>query len=114
VRGEQDIIVRYEPDEALATLPRLLRSREDRERLVTLVRRLLDDDRVRPSREQLAMVEDIGAALSLGPATGGRAGKARKTATKTARKTASKTARKTAPTLARKTPRKTPRVSGKS
>ncbi len=67
VRGEQEIIVRYQPDEALATLPALLRSAGDREKLVTLVRRLLGDERVqraRPSSEQLVMIESIGEALS--------------------------------------------------
>jgi hypothetical protein len=68
VRGEQEIIVRYEPEKALATLPALLANREDRERLVTLVRRLLADERVQragPSTEQLAIVERIGEALDV-------------------------------------------------
>jgi len=67
VRGEQEIIVRYEPDAALATLPKLLAKRADRERLVTLVRRLLDDTRTRPSSEQLDMVQSIGDALDVAP-----------------------------------------------
>jgi pimeloyl-ACP methyl ester carboxylesterase len=68
VRGEQEIIVRYEPEQALKTLPKLLADRADREKLVTLVRRLLDDDRVqraKPSSEQLAMIEHIGETLSV-------------------------------------------------
>jgi pimeloyl-ACP methyl ester carboxylesterase len=68
VRGEQDIIVRYEPEQALATLPKLLAQRADRQKLVTLVRRLLADERVqraKPSTEQLAMVEHIGEALAV-------------------------------------------------
>ena len=71
-RGEQEIIVRYEPEQALATLPKLLTDRKDREKLVTLVQRLIADDRVRkatPSIEQLAMVEHIGHALELGAET---------------------------------------------
>jgi nitrogen-specific signal transduction histidine kinase len=67
VRGEQEIIVRYAPDEALAALPQLLRNEADRTRLVTLVQRLLADERVqraKPSNEQLAMIEHIGSALS--------------------------------------------------
>jgi hypothetical protein len=40
IRGEQEIIVRYEPEQALATLPKLLARRGDRDKLVTLVRRL--------------------------------------------------------------------------
>jgi uncharacterized protein DUF3141 len=46
IRGEQDIIVRYEPERALATLPRLLADPADGKRLLTLVERLLDDERV--------------------------------------------------------------------
>jgi len=66
IRGEQEIIVRYEPEQALATLPKLLAKPEDRARLVTLVQRLLADERVqraKPSHEQLAMVEHIGDVL---------------------------------------------------
>ena len=68
IRGEQEIIVRYEPEKALATLPKLLAHRGDRDKLVTLVQRLLADDRVqraKPSTEQLAMVEHIGETLAL-------------------------------------------------
>ncbi len=68
VRGEQEIIVRYEPEQALATLPELLSDPRDRERLVTLVQRLLADERVQraqPSAEQVAMVESIGRMLSV-------------------------------------------------
>jgi len=68
IRGEQEIIVRYEPEQALATLPKLLARRGDRDKLVTLVRRLLADDRVqrtKPSTEQLAMVEHIGETLAV-------------------------------------------------
>jgi hypothetical protein len=66
VRGEQEIVVRYEPERALATLPGLLADPADRQRLVTLVRRLLADERVqraKPSAEQMAIVEQIGATL---------------------------------------------------
>ncbi len=75
VRGEQEIIVRYAPDEALATLPKLLASAEDRKRLVTLVRALLHDERVqraRPSAAQIAMIESIGATLDIAPRTAPR------------------------------------------
>ncbi|HTP97895.1 MAG TPA: DUF3141 domain-containing protein [Casimicrobiaceae bacterium] len=70
VRGEQEIIVRYAPEEALATLPQLLRKDEDRSKLVTLVQRLLADERVqraKPSTEQLAMIETLGQTLSVKP-----------------------------------------------
>jgi hypothetical protein len=79
VRGEQEIIVRYAPDEALAALPKLLQRSEDRARLVTLVRAVLNDERVqraKPSAEQLEMIEHIGATLDVVP----RAAAARKNA----------------------------------
>jgi hypothetical protein len=71
IRGEQEIVVRYEPERALETLPKLLAKREDRERLVKLVRALLADERLRrakPTAEQVAMIEDIGASLDVVPA----------------------------------------------
>ena len=46
IRGEQEIIVRYEPEKAIATLPVLLSEREDRDRLITLLDRLLADERM--------------------------------------------------------------------
>jgi pimeloyl-ACP methyl ester carboxylesterase len=70
VRGEQEIIVRYAPDEALALLPRLLGNAEDRRRLVTLVRAILGDERVQragPSAEQLDMIAQIGKTLDVAP-----------------------------------------------
>ena len=85
VRGEQEIIVRLEPERALATLPQLLADPGDRERLVTLVRRLLADERIRstqPSTEQLAMVEQIGQALEVVPSASGRSTAAKKSARK--------------------------------
>ena len=81
IRGEQEIIVRYEPEQALATLPKLLADPVDREKLVTLVRRLLADERVqraKPSTEQLAMVEHIGEALHLSPLPAKRAAAGKK------------------------------------
>jgi len=93
VRGEQEIIVRYEPEQALATLPKLLSRRGDREKLVTLVQRLLADDRVRrakPSTEQLAMFEHIGETLALGAVAPRRAPARRKVNGKSAGKSATK------------------------
>jgi pimeloyl-ACP methyl ester carboxylesterase len=63
IRGEQEIIVRYEPERAMATLPELLKAPGDREKLAALARALLGDERVERSEEQLAMVERIGSAL---------------------------------------------------
>ena len=76
IRGDQEIIVRYEPEQALATLPQLLADPRDRERLVTLVQRLFADERVQraqPSAEQVAMVESIGKALAASPSAARRA-----------------------------------------
>ena len=67
LRGEQEIIVRYEPEKAIATLPALLRDPGDRERLLTLVDELMADERVQATpatAAQLAMVERLHALLS--------------------------------------------------
>ena len=89
IRGEQDIVVRYEPEKAVATLPKLLSKRGDRERLVTLVRRLLADERMRrfePTTEQLSMIENIGETLDVAPAKGRRGAPSRKPGRKLAAK----------------------------
>jgi pimeloyl-ACP methyl ester carboxylesterase len=70
IRGEQEIIVRYEPEKALETLPKLLADPANRERLVTLMRRLLADERVqrtKPLPEQIAMLRSIAEVLQLEP-----------------------------------------------
>jgi pimeloyl-ACP methyl ester carboxylesterase len=61
IRGEQEIITRYAPEQAIATLPALLRERGDRERLLALVDKLMADPRVQehPTDAQLAMVERL-------------------------------------------------------
>jgi hypothetical protein len=62
IGGEQEIIARYEPDQAVETLPVLLAKRKDRERLLTLLERVLADKRVQliePSPEQKAMLARI-------------------------------------------------------
>ena len=64
--GEQEIIATYEPDKAIATLPALLPRREDREKLLTLLERLENDERVRHdglTAEQRAMLERVRKAL---------------------------------------------------
>lgn len=71
IRGEQEIIARYEPEQALGTLPVLLANRADRERLLTLLDKLMADERVqstKPTPEQLAMLERIRGVLSGKPA----------------------------------------------
>jgi hypothetical protein len=62
IEGEQEIIARYEPEKAVKTLPLLLAGRKDRDRLLTLLERVLADkrvQRVQPSREQTAMLARI-------------------------------------------------------
>jgi len=81
IRGEQDIIVRYEPEKAIAALPRLLAKQGDRDRLVTLVRRLLADERMRrfpPTTEQVSMLEDLRETLADEPVAGRAGAPARK------------------------------------
>ena len=67
IRGEQEIIARYEPEQALDTLRVLLADRADRERLLTLLDKLMADERVQranPTPEQIAMTERIRAILN--------------------------------------------------
>ncbi|MNZ43898.1 hypothetical protein D3C78_615120 [compost metagenome] len=67
IRGEQEIIAHYAPEQAIASLPDLLTEAEDRARLLTLLERLFKDERVqqnRPSAEQLAMLERIRSLLA--------------------------------------------------
>ncbi|WP_455231202.1 DUF3141 domain-containing protein [Geopseudomonas aromaticivorans] len=76
IRGEQEIIAHYEPEQAIASLPDLLAETADRERLLTLLERLLEDERVqqsRPTAEQLAMLARIRSVLSGKPVTRQRA-----------------------------------------
>jgi pimeloyl-ACP methyl ester carboxylesterase len=66
IAGEQEIIATYEPDQAIATLPALLPQREDRDRLLTLLERLENDERVRHdglTSEQRTMLERVRKAL---------------------------------------------------
>jgi hypothetical protein len=73
LRGEQEVIVRHVPEQALATLPKLLASRDDRVRLLRLVEGLMDDPRIegfKPTAEQRAMVELLRAELTRSTASG--------------------------------------------
>jgi pimeloyl-ACP methyl ester carboxylesterase len=72
VRGAQELIVRYAPEQAVATLPRLLPEEADRERFLSLLQRLLADDRVqhmKPLPEQVAMLERIRSSVGAGSAS---------------------------------------------
>ena len=62
VRGEQEIIVRYEPERALQTLPNLLRRPADRERLLTLMEAVFTEakiGKIKPTPGQLSMFEKV-------------------------------------------------------
>jgi len=66
IRGEQEIIARCEPEQALATLPALITDRADREKMLALFDKLIGDERVQnaqPSDEQIAMLARIRAVL---------------------------------------------------
>jgi pimeloyl-ACP methyl ester carboxylesterase len=57
IRGEQEIIVSFEPDEAIATLPKLLEHSEDRARFLELLDKLIVDERVLNSAPDAAQKE---------------------------------------------------------
>ncbi len=68
IGGEQEIIARYEPEKAVEALPLLLANPRDRDRLLTLLERVLADKRVQriqPSPEQKAMLTRIRGVLSV-------------------------------------------------
>ncbi|SAL14307.1 PHB de-polymerase domain-containing protein [Caballeronia peredens] len=66
MRGEQEIIVRYEPEQALSSLSVLLDDADDRKKLLTLIDKLLTDSRVQgvePTDAQRDMLARIRAVL---------------------------------------------------
>jgi hypothetical protein len=66
IAGRQQIVVRYEPEKALETLPALLKSPEDRDRLLVLLERVFADKRVQriqPTTEQKETFARIRAVL---------------------------------------------------
>ncbi len=70
IGGEQEIIARCERQKAIETLPVLLSERKDRERLLTLLDRVLADKRVqriKPSVEQAATLARIRSVLGWVP-----------------------------------------------
>ncbi|WP_233860108.1 DUF3141 domain-containing protein [Paraburkholderia sp. HD33-4] len=71
IRGEQELIATYEPQQAIATLPALLVKPKDRKRLLTLLDSLLADPRVQsvtPTAQQWEALQRIRAVLGA-PAT---------------------------------------------
>lgn len=70
IRGQQEIITVYAPDQALETLSVLLQDQADRDRLRTLAEKLKADERLlgsAPTAEQAAMLERIRAVLLAKP-----------------------------------------------
>jgi pimeloyl-ACP methyl ester carboxylesterase len=70
VRGGQEVIVQYEPERALETLPQLLPERAERERLLMLIETLFAGPRMQQierTPEQLAMLKRIRGVLGAGP-----------------------------------------------
>jgi pimeloyl-ACP methyl ester carboxylesterase len=61
VRAQQGVIVRFEPEQALAALPRLLADPADRDRFMTVIDRIANDREFvpEPSTEQLEMAKRI-------------------------------------------------------
>jgi pimeloyl-ACP methyl ester carboxylesterase len=71
IRGEQEIIARFEPEQAFNTLPVLLANQSERKKLLTLLDKLMTDKRakaLKPTAEQRAMLARIRAILSGQPA----------------------------------------------
>ncbi|AKM42769.1 poly(3-hydroxybutyrate) depolymerase [Burkholderia contaminans] len=71
IYGEQEIIATYARQQAVATLPALLARPEDRQRLLTLLDKLLGDPRVQSasvSEQQWAALQRIRAVLGAPPA----------------------------------------------
>ena len=69
IRGQQEVIVAFEPVRAVETLAGLLPDPADRARLLNLLERLATDPRVwkdRPTSEQLTMLERIRTVLGAG------------------------------------------------
>jgi hypothetical protein len=67
IRGEQEIVARFAPEDAVATLPALLGERAERERLLDLLDKLMNDGRVlgaRPTPQQVAMMGRIRSVLA--------------------------------------------------
>jgi hypothetical protein len=67
IRGEQEIIAHYAPEKALATLPSLLHDRADREKLLTLLDKLMQDSTIQgtqPTSEQWASLDQVHTVLA--------------------------------------------------
>ena len=78
IRGEQDIICFYEPEAALAALPKLLADMDDRKRFLTLMEKLASDRRFIAdslTHEQLSLLQRVRQMLPVAAAkTAGKSG----------------------------------------
>jgi pimeloyl-ACP methyl ester carboxylesterase len=75
IRGEQEIIARYEPEQAVLSLPALLPDPGERMKVLTLLEKLIRDPRVQavePTGEQQSMLERIRGTLGAPPKAEGR------------------------------------------
>ncbi|AOB32536.1 poly(3-hydroxybutyrate) depolymerase [Bordetella sp. H567] len=76
IRGQQEIVAQYDKDRAVETLPELLRDPADRKRFLSLVAKLMADERVRgltSSDAQIAMLDRIRQVLPGNKLTKGKA-----------------------------------------
>ncbi|MDQ5946685.1 MAG: hypothetical protein QG619_2115 [Pseudomonadota bacterium] len=101
IRGEQEIIVRFEPEKALATLPQLLSDPQERQRLLKLLDAVLADKRIQklePTAEQKLALEHVRSVLGLTakslPKTAAKADAKARSVAKPAAKPAAKSAAK--------------------
>lgn len=77
IRGLQDLVVRRDRGRALAALPKLVENREDRNRLLILLNRVVEDEGVRQLNivpEQIEMLQRIRAVLAKGVGRARKAG----------------------------------------
>ena len=66
IRGQQEIIVRFEPEKAVAALPTLLANPQDRQRMVSLLDAVFTDERLYSlglTREQTLALERVSAVI---------------------------------------------------
>ncbi|MDQ5879215.1 MAG: hypothetical protein QG638_1950, partial [Pseudomonadota bacterium] len=101
IRGEQEIIVRFEPEKALATLPQLLSDPQERQRLLKLLDAVLADKRIQKlelTAEQKLALEHVRSVLGLTakslPKTAAKADAKARSVAKPAAKPAAKSAAK--------------------
>ena len=95
IRGRQEIICRYEPDQAVQALPKLLAAEGDRVMFVTVLDQLLADPRLptgQASAAQRDMLARIKSVLERPAARAASPAAARKAPAKTAKKSATKSA----------------------